>query len=115
MPRGPRIDAPGLLHHVRARGVDRRRIFLSDGDLEDFLNRLNRVCEEHGAKVHGWCLMSNHFHLAIRTGNRPLAKTMTSVLTGYAMSFNKVHNRVGICFKIGTNPQLWRKRSTFSL
>ena len=99
MPRGPRIDAPGLLHHVRARGVEKRKIFLSDDNREDFLNRLNRVCEEHEAILYAWCLMSNHFHLAIRTGKKPLAKTMTSILTGYAMRFNLVHRRSGHLFQ----------------
>jgi hypothetical protein len=43
--------------------------------------------------------MSNHFHLAIRTGKNPLAKTMTSILTGYAMHFNLVHRRFGHLFQ----------------
>jgi len=30
MPRGPRLDAPGLLHHVRARGIERRKIYLDE-------------------------------------------------------------------------------------
>ena len=40
MPRGPRLDAPGTLHHVMVRGIERRRIFESDRDREDFRNRL---------------------------------------------------------------------------
>ena len=32
MPRGPRLDAPGALHHVIARGIDRSTIFRDDGD-----------------------------------------------------------------------------------
>ena len=99
MPRGPRIDAPGLLHHVRARGVEKRKVFLTDEDREDFLLRLSRVGEEHGAIVYAWCLMGNHFHLSIRTGRKPLAKTMTGILTGYAMGFNKRHGRAGHLFQ----------------
>ena len=37
MPRGPRLDAPGILHHVMARGVDRQRIFHDARDREDWL------------------------------------------------------------------------------
>ncbi len=99
MPRGPRIDAPLLLHHIRGRGVERRRIFLNDGDREDFLFRLNRKCEEHEAVVYAWCLMSNHYHLAIRSLKEPLSKTMSGLLTGYAMRFNKFHRREGHLFQ----------------
>ena len=34
MPRQPRLDAPGLLQHVMARGIERRKIFLDDKDRE---------------------------------------------------------------------------------
>ena len=39
MPRTARIDAPGLLHHVRVRGIERRKIFIDDADRLDFLNQ----------------------------------------------------------------------------
>lgn len=39
MPRGPRLDAPGVLHHVMARGIDRQPIFLDDRDRDDFVRR----------------------------------------------------------------------------
>jgi hypothetical protein len=60
MPRGPRLDAPEMLHHVRARGVEKRRLFLNDEDREDFLFRLNEVCDKHQASVYAWCLMMSH-------------------------------------------------------
>ena len=40
MPRGPRLDAPGTLHHVIIRGIERRRIVDEDQDRERFLDRL---------------------------------------------------------------------------
>ena len=97
MPRGSRIDAPGVLQHVMVRGIDRRRIFLNDGDREEFLSRLEGACERTGARLYAWCLMSNHLHLAMRTGE--LAKTMRSVLTGYAMYFNRRNRRHGHLFQ----------------
>jgi len=45
MPRGPRIDAPGILHYVIARGIERREIFRSDGDREELSSRLGAICE----------------------------------------------------------------------
>ena len=40
MPRQARLDAPGTLHHVMARGIERRKIFLDDVDRDDFVRRL---------------------------------------------------------------------------
>jgi hypothetical protein len=37
MPRGPRLDAPGTLHHVIVRGIERRKIVDNDKDREDFV------------------------------------------------------------------------------
>ncbi|MBW1810163.1 MAG: transposase [Deltaproteobacteria bacterium] len=99
MPRGPRLDAPGLVHHVRARGIERRKIFLSNRDRKDFLDRLSIVCEGKAAFVYCWALMPNHFHLAIRTGSKPLSTTMRRLLTGYATAYNHRHRRVGHLFQ----------------
>ena len=40
MPRRARIDAPGALHHVICRGIERGVIFLDNADRDDFFNRL---------------------------------------------------------------------------
>jgi len=45
MAREPRLDAPGSMHHVIVRGIERRRIFESDKDREDFLTRLGQVVD----------------------------------------------------------------------
>jgi hypothetical protein len=44
MPRQPRLDAPGALHHIMGRGIERTGIFRTDQDREDFLNRLADLC-----------------------------------------------------------------------
>ena len=56
MPRGPRLDAPGSLHHIMVRGIERKKIFRSDRDKEDFLARLEKVVEEGGATCFAWVL-----------------------------------------------------------
>ena len=50
MPRGPRIDYPGLLHHIIVRGIERKKIFSDKNDYEDFLIRLGQVLENSGEK-----------------------------------------------------------------
>jgi len=46
MPRLARLDAPGLLQHVMARGIERRKIFKDDQDRKSFLERLAIILEE---------------------------------------------------------------------
>ena len=71
MPRQARLDAPGVLHHVMARGIERRRIFLDDEDREDFVRRLSQLAEAAAFLVYAWALMPNHFHLLVRTAGVP--------------------------------------------
>jgi len=99
MPRGPRLDAPGTLHHVIARGIERRQIFRTDRDREDFLARLGQVVKEGQASCFAWVLIPNHVHILVRTGAMPLARMMRRLLTGYAVSFNLRHQRSGHLFQ----------------
>ena len=99
MPRQPRLDAPGLLQHVMARGIERRKIFLDDKDRESFLERFANILEETQTQCYAWALIPNHFHLLLRTGPTPLSKVMRRLMTGYAVTFNKRHKRSGHLFQ----------------
>ena len=99
MPRGPRLDAPGVLHHVMVRGIERRRIFPAAADYEDFVARLARSASVGHWVVYAWALLPNHAHLLVRTAARPLSRSMRSLLTGYAGAFNRRHRRAGHLFQ----------------
>jgi putative transposase len=99
MPRQPRLDARGTLHHVMVRGIERREIFRDDPDRGDFVARLATGVEAGAWTVYAWALLPNHAHLLVRTGQRPLARSMRSLLTGYAGAFNRRHRRVGHLFQ----------------
>ena len=99
MPRGPRLDAPGTLHHVMVRGIERRRIFENDRDREDFLDRLGKIVQEGQGSCFAWVLIPNHAHILLRTGPTPLPGMMRRLLTGYAVSFNLRHQRSGHLFQ----------------
>ena len=99
MPRHKRIDIPGAVHHVIVRGLNRQNIFLDDMDRADFLRRLETALSDVGCRCYAWALLSNHFHLLIRTGERPLSDLMRKVLSGYAISFNRRHKRHGYLFQ----------------
>jgi len=99
MPRGPRLDAPGVLHHLMARGIMRQTIFRDDTDRNDFVARLGGLASSGAFHVYAWALLPNHFHLLVRTAQRPLARSMRSLLTGYAGRFNRRHRRSGHLFQ----------------
>ena len=99
MPRQARLDAPGVLHHVMVRGLERRPIFRDDADRRDFCARGGGLVEATALTVYAWALLPNHAHLLLRTGQRPLARCMRALLTGYAGAFNRRHQRVGHLFQ----------------
>jgi putative transposase len=99
MPRGPRLDAPGVLHHVMVRGIERRAIFRDEVDQRDFVARLAAVTAAGAWEVYAWALLPNHLHLLVRTGRRPLGRSMGALLGGYAGGFNRRHRRHGHLFQ----------------
>ncbi len=99
MPRQARLDAPGLLQHVMARGIERREIFRDDTDRRSFLDRLAVILDETQTQCYDWALIPNHYHLLLRTTLTPLPTVMRSLMTGYAITFNKRHRRAGHLFQ----------------
>jgi REP element-mobilizing transposase RayT len=99
MPRKDRIDAPGAVHHIIIRGIERRKIFRSDPDRSDFIERLAVIVNETQTQCLAWALIPNHVHLLFRTGKVPIATVMQRLLTGYAVSFNRKYRRHGQLFQ----------------
>ena len=99
MPRKARIDAPGALHHIIVRGIERGIIFEDDWDRNRFLDRLGGIVEETGTRCLAWALIPNHAHLLLKTGRVPVATVMRRLLTGYAVNFNRLHRRYGHLFQ----------------
>ena len=88
-----------MLHHVRARGIARQRIFQADADREDFVQRLARLAEAEALTVYAWALWPNHFPRLVRTGRHPLARSLRSRLTGSAGAVNRRSRRRGHLFQ----------------
>ena len=99
MPRKARIDAPGALHHIIARGIARKKVFDDDVDRDFFLERLGMIVQESRTQCFAWALIPNHFHLLFKTGAVAVATVMKRLLTGYAMHYNRRHKRCGHLFQ----------------
>lgn len=99
MPRQARIDAPGALHHVIARGMERGAIFQDDEDRRNFISRLGDLIAETQTRCLAWALIPDHFHLLLKTGRVPIATLIQRLLTGYAVRYNKRYHRSGKLFQ----------------
>lgn len=98
MGRRARIHFSGAVYHAMAHGVEGQDIFLDDTDRVNFLDDLRRLVRESEAGLLAYCLMGNHFHLAIQVGTVTLSSIMRRLLTGHAKTFNRRHDRRGHLF-----------------
>ena len=87
------------MHHVIARGIERRPLFFDKIDYDDFLARLEISLEKSPNQVFAWALLPNHFHLLIRSGAGGISELMRRLMTGYAVAFNHRHRRAGHLFQ----------------
>jgi REP element-mobilizing transposase RayT len=99
MPRRARLDAPGTLHHVIVRGIEKRKIVNDVADREDFVQRLGELAAATKNAVYAWALMTNHAHILLRSSELGLSGFMRRLLTGYAISYNRRHRRWGYVFQ----------------
>ena len=81
------------------RGIERCNIFRDDADRDNFLARLGEILTETSTACYAWALVPNHAHLLLRTGKEPIATVMRRLLTGYAVRFNRRHQRHGHLFQ----------------
>ncbi len=99
MPRQARLDAPGTLHHVIIRGIEKRKIVDDKDDRKNFVTRLGDLASETKTEIYAWALMSNHAHILLRSGPPGLSNYMRRLLSGYAITYNLRHKRHGHLFQ----------------
>jgi len=99
MPRQPRLDIPGALHHIMIRGINRAPLFYDDRDRTRFLEKLDEYINAGACAVYAFALMDNHVHILFRSGERGISSVMRKLLTWYAQYFNRRHGRTGHLFE----------------
>lgn len=117
------------LYHVLNRGVEKRDIFMEDGDRLRFVHNLYEFNTDRAANntswniashgpindlrgrysrrgrgqlvdIHGWCLMRNHYHLLVSERvEKGLSKFLMKLNVGYAKYFNEKYHRSGTLFQ----------------
>lgn len=95
MPRRPRVFVEGATYHVYARITRREEIFVEPENAGAWISAVRDVKRRDDFGVLAWCLMSNHFHLLLRTGAVPLWRSMRSIQGRFAVGFNRRRHLVG--------------------
>lgn len=111
MARPMRIEYPGAVYHVTTRGNRRSMIFLEDEDDKTFLSILQEIVVRFHVLCHAYCLMGNHYHLVIETGEGNLSQAMKHLNGVYTQRFNKRHGKSGHVFQGRYNAILIKKSS----
>ena len=99
MARPLRIEFAGALYHITSRGDRREAIYEDDEDRESFLRVLAEVVERYHWVCHGFCLMTNHYHLVVETREGNLSQGMRHLNGVYTQASNRRHRRVGHLFQ----------------
>ena len=114
MPRKPREEVAGGIHHVYGRGNNKALLFRDDVDREGYLWLLGSVVVRQGWRCLSYCLMDNHMHLLVETPEPNLGRGMQRLHGDFGRGFNRRHSRSGHVFqgRYGSKPvrddeQLW--------
>ncbi|WP_243374268.1 transposase [Geotalea sp. SG265] len=99
MGRKPRLHYPGALYHVILRGNAREKVFFANVDRNRFYLFLQEGVERYRFRVHAFCLMTNHIHLALQVGDVSLSRIMQGLVGRYTRWVNWRKNRVGHLFQ----------------
>jgi len=98
MPRIARIQFPNAYYHVISRGIERRPIYRNNRDRLRFLEILQEAKDRFSYNIFAYCLMTNHYHLCLKTPDGNLAQIMKYINGSYATYFNAKWKRAGHVF-----------------
>ncbi|WP_353892798.1 transposase [Proteinivorax hydrogeniformans] len=99
MARKPRVEYPGALYHVMCRGNNGETIFSKDVDKSYYIALISKYKKRYSFNLYAYCIMDNHAHMLIETGNTRLSKIMQGIQQSYTQWFNKRYNRTGHVFQ----------------
>ncbi len=99
MPRSLRFEYPGAVHHVLNRGNYRSYVFEEEGARRSFRKCLFEACESTGWILHAFCIMGNHYHLALETPGPNLSAGMKWLQGVFATRFNRFRKERGALFQ----------------
>lgn len=99
MSRPQRIEFENAYYHVMNRGSGHRDIFDDANDREQFLITVTEAHKRFGIEIHAYCLMSNHYHLLIKTPEGNLGRAMRHINGVFTQRFNRANATDGPLFR----------------
>lgn len=99
MSRPLRIEYENAFYHVMNRGRDRQTVFHNPEYYQAFLQCLVEAHKRFGLEVQAYCLMSNHYHLLIKTPRANLSRIMRHIDGLYTQRHNRLRKRDGSLFR----------------
>ncbi|WP_108668971.1 transposase [Peribacillus acanthi] len=99
MGRKQRVWLPDLYYHVTTRGNRRDPLFRSREDFKVFLYILQQLYDKIPYEVIAYCLMTNHYHLQLRSPHESLSKLMAFINKRYANYYNTKYKLTGHVFE----------------
>ncbi|WAC42168.1 hypothetical protein [Pedobacter sp. SL55] len=110
----------GRFYHIYNRTIDKKKMFVNDGNYIFFLKRFSYYLNEL-IEVYAYCLLDNHFHFLIRIKENEainlhnvVSKQFRLLFQSYALAFNKQQNRIGTLFQTPFKRALVKEQSHFS-
>ncbi len=95
MPRSPRVFVEGGIYHVYNRFASGEPVFADPEEALEFIELLRYVKQRDGWTIFGWVLMSNHYHLAIRSRAIPISRGFQYLQGRFSQRFNRERKRTG--------------------
>lgn len=99
MARKPRVHYPGALYHAILRGNSGQTIFFDDNDRTRFYLLIQEGVERFGHRIHAFCLMTNHVHLAIQIADISLSRILQNLSFRYTRWVNWRQGKTGHLFQ----------------
>ena len=81
------------------RTIDGIALFADDSDRRIFMTELRDALESSKVELHGYCLMSNHYHLLLHTPAGGLSDAMQKSVSAFTQKINNRRERDGPLFR----------------
>ncbi|MBS4212696.1 transposase [Neobacillus rhizophilus] len=99
MSREKRIWIPNHFYHIVCRGNRRDPLFRNASDFEAYFHILGQLHEKIPFEIASYCLMTNHYHLQMRSQEIPFSKLMALINKRYANYYNTKYRLTGHVFE----------------
>jgi REP element-mobilizing transposase RayT len=89
MGRSHRAEESGAIYHLGTRGNDRQAIYFAEWSGTLFVHQLERAARRNRWMVLAYCLMTNHYHVVLKTSDCGFSQGMSELNGNFARLTNE--------------------------